>query len=79
MPSWFADPTVGDYSNERRLSDSEIQTIVRWVDGGAPGGNPADLPTPRTFVDGWSIGKPDEDSKAILRIGVLKRIGDPFM
>jgi hypothetical protein len=59
MPPWFADPSVGKYSNDRRLSDSEIQTIVRWVDGGAPRGNPADLPKEKTFVEGWNIGKPD--------------------
>jgi hypothetical protein len=48
-----------------RLSDKEIQTIVRWVDGGAPLGNVADLPAPRQFPDGtrWAyqdaFGPPD--------------------
>jgi hypothetical protein len=59
MPPWFADPKVGEFANDRRLSDAEIQTIVRWVDGGAPRGNDADLPAPKTFVDGWNMGKPD--------------------
>jgi mono/diheme cytochrome c family protein len=59
MPPWHADPTIGQFSNDRRLSDQEIQTIARWVDAGAPQGNPADLPAPRKFVDGWSIGQPD--------------------
>jgi len=59
MPPWHADPGIGEYSNDRRLSDREVQTIVRWVDAGAPEGNPADLPAPRTFVEGWSIGQPD--------------------
>jgi hypothetical protein len=59
MPPWHADPNIGEFSNERRLSDREIQTVARWVDAGAPEGNPADLPTPRTFVEGWGIGQPD--------------------
>ena len=43
------------------LKDEEISTILRWVDGGAPLGNPADMPPPRQFsdLDQWHIGKPD--------------------
>jgi hypothetical protein len=59
MPPWHADPSFGEFSNDRRLTEAEIQTIVRWVDAGAPQGNPRDLPSPRSFVDGWNIGKPD--------------------
>jgi hypothetical protein len=59
MPPWHADPHFGDFANDRRLSDRDIQTIVRWVDGGAPRGSLADLPPPKKFVDGWNIGKPD--------------------
>ena len=41
--------------------DADIETIVKWVDAGAPEGNPADMPPPRKFPDGdaWQIGKPD--------------------
>ncbi|MCW5968881.1 MAG: hypothetical protein KIT57_10235 [Blastocatellales bacterium] len=59
MPPWHADPHVGEFSNDRRLSDKEIATVTSWVDAGAPEGNPKDLPKPPQFVDGWSIGKPD--------------------
>lgn len=46
MPPWHIDRTVGitDFKNDRSLTDAEIDTIVRWVDGGAPRGNPADMP-----------------------------------
>src|SRR5437667_5970307 len=46
MPPWFIDKHVGiqRYKNDPSLSDEEIQTIVRWVDQGAPQGDPADLP-----------------------------------
>lgn len=63
MPPWFIDKNVGvqHFSNDRSLTDTEIATIVRWVDAGAPQGNPADMPRPREFPDAetWQIGKPD--------------------
>src|SRR5215469_8590359 len=63
MPPWFIDKNVGvqHFINDVSLSDQEIATIVKWVDGGAPEGNPSDMPPPRQFADGqaWQIGKPD--------------------
>ena len=53
MPPWHIDPSVGiqDFQNDRSLSRDEIDTIVRWVDGGAPQGNPADMPPAAVFAD----------------------------
>jgi len=59
MPPWHADPHVGEFANDRRLSKSEIDTISAWVDAGAPEGDAKDLPAPPKFVEGWNIGKPD--------------------
>jgi hypothetical protein len=63
MPPWHIDQTVGirEYKDDPSLTDAEIQTVARWVDGGAPQGNPADMPKAPTFQsdDEWSIGKPD--------------------
>jgi hypothetical protein len=59
MPPWFADPHVGNFSNDASLRQSEIDTIVRWVDAGAPEGNPKDMPPPRRFAEGWAIPAPD--------------------
>jgi len=58
MPPWFADPKVGHYADERRLSEAEIATLVAWADNGAPEGDAKDKPAPLTFPDGWNI-KPD--------------------
>jgi len=58
MPPWFADPEVGVFSNERRLTANEIAVLAAWADAGAPAGNPKDAPPPRHFEDGWNI-KPD--------------------
>jgi len=59
MPPWHADPRYGRFSNSMSLSASEVDTIVKWVDGGAPQGDPRDLPKPEEWVEGWNIGKPD--------------------
>ncbi len=63
MPPWYIDKNVGvrHFSNDVSLSDEEIATIVKWVDGGAAKGNPADMPAPRQFesIDQWHIAGPD--------------------
>jgi hypothetical protein len=59
MPPWFADPSVGHFLNDRSLSAAEIDTIVKWVDGGVLEGDAKDAPAPRQFVQGWEMGKPD--------------------
>src|SRR5499426_2205187 len=40
MPPWFADPKYGHYTNDRSLKQSDIDTIVKWVDSGAAEGDP---------------------------------------
>lgn len=59
MPPWHADPHFGTFENDARLSQTDIDTIVAWVDGGAKEGKAKDLPPLPTLRDGWSIGKPD--------------------
>jgi hypothetical protein len=63
MPPWFLDKTIGiqKYKEDPSLTDEEVATIVKWVDSGAPQGNPADAPPPPKSDDvmAWKIGKPD--------------------
>ena len=59
MPPWHADPHVGQWANDSRLSQKEIETITAWVDGGAIEGDAKDLPPTPQFTTGWAIGKPD--------------------
>ena len=62
MPPWHADPSVGEFSNSRRLSDAERHTILDWVAAGSPQGDPETDPPPVEFSDpqvGWAIGEPD--------------------
>ena len=69
MPPWYIDKNVGiqHFEDDRSLSDRDIDTIVKWVAAGAPRGNPADMPTPRTFTENipeWTlatqIGRPPD-------------------
>ena len=58
MPPWHADPQVGEFINDPRLSDAEIATIDAWVRTGTREGEPKDLPPAPVFQEGWHI-KPD--------------------
>jgi peroxiredoxin/mono/diheme cytochrome c family protein len=60
MPPWHASPEHGTFLNDMRLSDDEKELIATWVENGCPEGNPADVPTPQQFVEGWAIGEPDQ-------------------
>src|SRR3984893_4681184 len=53
MPPWYIDRNVGirHFKNDVSLSDEEIATIVKWVDGGAPKGEVAEMPAPHKFED----------------------------
>jgi hypothetical protein len=55
MPPWHANPAYGTFANENRLTDAEKQLIYAWVKAGCPEGDPADLPAPRTFQEGWFL------------------------
>jgi len=59
MPPWFADPAVGSFANDARLTDTEIATLTRWVDAGAPRGDDNDMPALPRFTEGWQLGEPD--------------------
>jgi hypothetical protein len=60
MPPWHAEAPEGTFSNERRLSRAEKDTLMRWADGGAPKGNAADMPKAPTYAEGWQLGTPDQ-------------------
>lgn len=59
MPPWHADDHIGVFSNDSGLSEEEIAMIVRWVDAGAPLGDPSAVPAPPVFDTAWKSGEPD--------------------
>ncbi|HWF37944.1 MAG TPA: hypothetical protein VG322_05460 [Candidatus Acidoferrales bacterium] len=60
MPPWFADPSVGHFSNDPSLTPHEIATLATWADADAPAGEPRDAPPPRQWAKGWMIPRPDK-------------------
>ncbi|MFN8057888.1 MAG: cytochrome c [Vicinamibacterales bacterium] len=52
MPPWHIDRGVGvqKFKNDMSLTDAQVDAIVRWVDAGAPQGDPKDMPPPRPLV-----------------------------
>jgi hypothetical protein len=62
MPPWDATAvTNGQFENERLMSDAERETIVQWVQAGAPEGDPSQAPPPVVWEEkqGWLLGPPD--------------------
>ncbi len=59
MPPWLPEAGHGLFAGERRLSDEQIALVAKWVEGGAPEGNPIDKPKPPATSGGWQLGKPD--------------------
>jgi len=67
MPPYYYDTDIGiqELQHDWRLSQEDINTVVAWVDQGAPLGDPADMPPPADLraTDDWSLaaefGPPD--------------------
>src|SRR4051812_9213171 len=59
MPPWHLDRSIGEYDPDPSLSDAQVATIAKWVDTGAPKGDPKDAPAPRVFPadDIWQFGE----------------------
>jgi peroxiredoxin len=68
MPPWHADARPGQFRNDTRMPEEERQLVYRWIDSGAPAGDPKDLPPPVERAEGWRIPKPD----------VVLRVPRPF-
>ena len=54
MPPWYLDKDVGiqQFINDRSLSDQQLETIVTWIDAGAPRGDAKDMPPPKQWPSG---------------------------
>jgi tetratricopeptide (TPR) repeat protein/mono/diheme cytochrome c family protein len=59
MPPWLPETGHGDFLEERRLSDAEIQAIQEWVTQGTPPGSASHPPQPPKFTSEWTLGTPD--------------------
>jgi mono/diheme cytochrome c family protein len=64
MPPWHADPAYGTFVNDRRLTDVERDTLIRWIKQGAPEGPrgaavAAVVPAGVNEEGPWRLGAPD--------------------
>jgi tetratricopeptide (TPR) repeat protein/mono/diheme cytochrome c family protein len=59
MPPWLPEPGYGDFAEERRLTDAQIQTIQDWVKQGTPVGDVSRAPAAPKFTTDWQLGPPD--------------------
>ena len=59
MPPWLPDPVAVTFAEQRRLPADEVETIERWVAGGALEGEPENHLDVPQFAEGWQIGEPD--------------------
>ena len=59
MPPWKAVQGFGEFLDENRLSNEQIEAISNWEKAGMPRGDKALEPKPRTFSSEWAIGAPD--------------------
>src|SRR6187399_2356849 len=59
MPPWQIDRSVGvqKFKNDRSLSDDQYATVMKWIEAGAPQGDPKDMPAAKTWPDdqGWNF------------------------
>ena len=59
MPPWHANPKYGHFSNDAQMPAEEKRLFREWVKNGMPEGDPADLPEPTKYAEGWQIPTPD--------------------
>ena len=62
MPPMQVDPDIGHSDNARYLPTKELQTLVHWIDAGAPRGLSATDPLEKFELaneDRWVLGEPD--------------------
>jgi hypothetical protein len=58
MPPWHINRTIGvqEFENDRSLTDEQIGLVAKWVDSGAPKGDPKDMPAAKVWPNeqGWN-------------------------
>src|SRR5712691_4390281 len=60
MPPWKPVAGFNEFRDSFALTDDERNTILAWVEGGTPQGDPADVPAPLPVSESrWELGEPD--------------------
>jgi hypothetical protein len=71
MPPWHLDKTVGiqHFQNDRSLNDQQIALVAKWVDAGAPQGDPKDMPKAMQWPSDntWQLAKQFGEPELIIK------------
>lgn len=59
MPPWKAVHGFGEFQDENRLSEAQIEILKRWNDAGGTAGDLKAAPKNPEFKSEWSLGQPD--------------------
>jgi len=59
MPPWLPESEPGEFLEDRRLTDRQIQVFQQWLTQGTPEGSLLDLPPMPQWREGWQLGQPD--------------------
>ena len=60
MPPGQIDPHIGSFENDMLLADSEQQTLLHWIEAGAPRDGTTDLLAHLSWPESeWAFGEPD--------------------
>jgi Flp pilus assembly protein TadD len=59
MPPWLPEPGHGEFTEEHRLTDKQIELFATWAAQGALPGPTTNAPKPPAFTADWQLGKPD--------------------
>jgi hypothetical protein len=80
MPPWKAAPGYGDFRDAHLLTDTEVATLARWADSGAPEGDRKATPPLPKFPDPnrWALGTPDLVLKSLRPYNVAADGGDVY-
>ena len=61
MPPWGAVKGFGDFRNDKGLTEEQLELIVDWEEGGAPEGDPKDIPANIKFPDDPAYKHPAQE------------------
>ena len=61
MPPAQVDPSINHFSNARYMDTEQLQTLIHWIDAGAPRGSSEVDPLTRVYQSEtvWELGEPD--------------------
>ena len=74
MPPWGAVKGFGDFRNDQALTPEQIELVADWVEGGAPEGEPKELPEPPKATP----PAPDPQSPAHIAVGADFKLMHPL-